>query len=102
MRALCADRIKQIFIDATDKRAIDQSSRAKRAIAEAVNGFDGEMTGWRSAVDFDALFGLEIMNEILAAHGLAGFGAAEFDHALAGRGLAEVVIKGDRAENLGL
>ena len=102
MRALGADGIEQLFINATDQCAVDQRRRTKRAIAEAIHRFDRQMTRRRGAIDLHTLFGFEMVNQILAAHGLTGFGAAEFDNALAGRGFPKVMIKGDGAVDFGL
>ena len=102
MRALGADGIEQVFIDATDQRAVDQRGGAESAIAQAINRLDREMARGRGAIDRDALLVFEVVDEVFAAHGLAGLGAAEFDHALASGSLAEVVVKGDCAVNFGL
>ena len=60
-------------------------------------GSTGEFAVWRGFAPGDAQAAEKVGGELGASHGLAGFGAAEFQHVLAGGRGAEVVVESDDA-----
>ena len=74
---------------------------AGRAQAEAVDRLErhAAVGGGAAAGDAEAI--LRPRHQRLAAHRLAGLGAAQLEHVTAGRLAAEVVIEGDDAVHLG-
>jgi hypothetical protein len=71
------DRVDPIAVQAADRRAVKQSGRGKRAIAEAVNRFDVERGIVVLVANLDAMLQFKMRNEVLASQGLTGFGAAK-------------------------
>ena len=68
---------------------------------EAVDRLERDAGIGRGAAHLDAEFLLGTRSECIGADGLAGFGAAKLQHAPPGRLLAEVMIEGDGAVDLG-
>ena len=71
------------------------------AEAEAIDGLERHAAVGRGLAHRHAEQALGARGKRIAARGLARLGAAEFQHAPAGRLLAEVMIEGDGAVDLG-
>ena len=90
----------RVGVEAADDLAVDHRRGAGGAEAEAVDGLEGHALGaGAAAAGAEARLGAG--DEGLAAHRLAGLGAAELDDVPAGGGVAEVVVEGHDAVDLG-
>ena len=84
-----------------DDAAVQHRRWRRRAQAEAVDRLQRDAAVGAGAAAGDAEPILGARHQRLAAHRLAGLGAAQLEHVAAGRLAAEVVIEGDDAVHLG-
>ena len=70
-------------------------------MAKAIDVFDGQGSIVAGLARLQAMGHAQTFHQTLDAHGLAGFRPADLQHMAARRGASEVVVKADRAMDLG-
>src|SRR5262245_61439810 len=80
---------------------IEQSSGGAVAESEAIDGLKRNAGVWSGLAKLHAKLLLGAHRQSIAPRGLARFGAAKLEHASARGLVAEVVVEGDRAVDLG-
>ncbi|KAG1581340.1 hypothetical protein G6F46_015374 [Rhizopus delemar] len=81
--------------------AVDHHGGRLRAQAQAIHGFQREIPVRGAGVEIAAQLGARMGSKVFAAHGLTGFGAADFKRMARGRFAAEVRVEGDDAVDFG-
>ena len=101
--ALLAARAADIdaSLGLADQLAVEHHGWCEGAIAQAVRRFERDRTIRRRLTESGAKSLRQGRRQALAAHGLAGLGAAEFQHMAASRLGAEVVVERPYTINLG-
>ena len=71
------DRVETIAVEPADRLAVEQRGGRERAIAEAIDRLDVKPAAAVRPVNHRRRAGAEMGDQILAAHRLTGFGAAQ-------------------------
>lgn len=88
--------------DAAVGPAVEHCGWGERTVAEAVDGLEGEVVIRGGLAQFHAEAIFDVLDQFVAAHGLAGFGAADVEDVAARRMMAKIVIEGDDAVHFGV
>ena len=88
--------------DSAVRLSIQHDRGRQRAITEAEDWFDGEAAVGRGLAQFDSQAIFDVLDHLVAAHGLAGFGAAHLQNVASARGAAKIVIEADDSVHFGM